>query len=115
MRTRSLFAIAVVVVGAFAMTGSMPVSAAMPQRVTIHTIRDANGDVWSSSGAFVDAGTMADASDHFGGPSTFHTFRTFTGDEGTFMMRADVVITPTADPNVLAVNGRWSVVSGTGA
>lgn len=96
--------------------GVMSTSAsASPTAIWITVHRDANGDVWSSSGAIADAGTMVDSSTIFAGSSsTYHGFRTFTGEEGTFTTRFDVTISPTGDPNVLAVTGRWAVTSGTG-
>jgi hypothetical protein len=90
-------------------------AASTPGSIAISVHRDVNGDVWSSSGAIADAGTMVDSSAIFAGSSsTYHGFRTFTGAEGTFTARFDVTISPTADPNVLAVTGRWAVTSGTG-
>jgi hypothetical protein len=100
-----------------AMTAS-PAGAVVPQTLTINVHRD-GGDTWSSTGAFSDSGSFVDAPgvpDSFAGASsTFHVVRTFTGAQGTFLARADVRITATSDSNVLAVTGRWVILSGTGA
>jgi hypothetical protein len=90
--------------------------AGMPEPVAISVVRDANGDLWSSSGAFTDSGSLVDERSFFAGSSsTFHTFRTYQGTDGAFVTRADVRILPSSDPDVLLVTGRWAVVSGTGA
>ena len=95
---------------------AVPASASPPSSVVIHVQRAAT-DTWAATGAFVDTGSFVDAAGvpaFFAGSSTFHVVRTFTGGKGTFATRADVRITPTDDPDVLAVAGRWAVLSGTG-
>jgi hypothetical protein len=92
-----------------------PAQASTPAPLTISVHRD-GGDTWSSSGAFADSGSFVDDPSFFAGQSsTFHVVRTFTGAEGTFSARANVRITATGDPDVLAVTGWWAVLSGTGA
>jgi hypothetical protein len=95
-----------------------PAGASAPQALTITVHRD-GGDTWSASGALSDSGPFVESpgvpSFFAGRSSTFHVVRTFIGADGTFSTRADVRITATDDPNVLAVTGRWAVLSGTGA
>lgn len=115
------FVTALSVLVGIALAGTMivaaPAVASVPQAITVNIHRD-GGDTWSASGAFSDSGSFVDApgvpSFFAGTSSTFHVIRMFTGAEGTFSTRADVKITATADPNVLAVTGRWAVLSGTG-
>ena len=87
-----------------------------PQALTINVHRD-GGDTWSASGAFSDSGSFVEdpgvPSFFAGRSSTLHVVRTFIGAAGTFTTRADVRITATDDPTVLAVTGRWAVLSGT--
>jgi opacity protein-like surface antigen len=95
---------------------AMPAAVAEPAQLRIDVLRDANGDTWTSTGAFVDAGSLADAGAFTAGSSsTFHTNRLYTGSDGSFTVRADVRLIPTSDPSVLDVEGRWAVLSGTGA
>lgn len=95
---------------------TVPASASTPSAVVIHVQRAAT-DSWTATGAFADSGLFVEAAGvpafFAGRSSTFHVFRTFTGGNGTFVTRADVRITPTDDPDVLAVTGRWAVLSGT--
>jgi hypothetical protein len=86
-----------------------------PQAVTINVNRGSAGDFWSSSGAFTDAGTLADAPQKFTRTGTYHVLRTYSGSSGTFVARADVKIVPTATPGVFAVTGSWTIISGTDA
>jgi hypothetical protein len=117
---RRLFAVVTVVamalLGLIAVSG--PAQGSTPVALTINVHRD-GGDTWSASDAFSDAGSFVDSpgvpSFFAGSSSTFHIVRTFIGADGTFSTRADVRITATDDPNVLAVTGRWAVLSGTGA
>jgi hypothetical protein len=92
-----------------------PAQASTPEPLTIGVHRD-GGDTWSASGAFADSGSFVDDPAFFAGQSsTFHVVRTFAGAVGTFSARGNVRITATSDPNVLAVTGRWAILSGTGA
>jgi hypothetical protein len=103
---------ALALLGIVAAGGSAAASA--PKPVTISTLRF--DDTWSASGAFDDSGTFVDDPGFYAGRSaTFHVFRTFDGANGTFLARGDVRIAETADPDVLAVTGRWAIVRGTGA
>jgi hypothetical protein len=89
--------------------------ATAPAAETISVDRGAAGDFWSATGAFADAGTLADSPQ--GPPTrsgTYHVFRTYSSSDGTFEVRADVKIIPMA-PGVFAVTGYWTVISGTGA
>lgn len=114
--------IALVAIVSMALLGLMaisgPAQASTPAALTINVHRD-GGDTWSASGAFSDSGSFIESpgvpSFFAGSSSTFHVVRTFIGADGTFSTRADVRITATDDPNVLAVTGRWAVLSGTGA
>ena len=99
-----------------AVSAAAPTLASTPPTVMIHILRT-DTDTWSSTGAFSDAGPFVDVGGvpafFAGRSSTFHVVRTFTGADGTFDARVDVRITPTDDPDVLAVEGRWAVLSGT--
>jgi len=91
-------------------------SATRPQAVTINVDRGSAGDLWSSSGAFTDSGTLAD-NPIPPGPTrtgTYHAFRTWNGSDGTWGARADVKIIATAEPGVFDVVGTWAVISSTG-
>lgn len=111
MRTVALLIIGVAVLAAA--PGIAP--ATTPQAVTITTDRSVSGDFWSATGAFTDAGTLADSPQRFTRTGTYHVFRTYIGSDGTFVARADVKIVPTATPGVFAVTGYWTIISGTGA
>ena len=98
------------------MGGPAAAKAGEPSVVSIHVVRDAGGDRWSSDGAFVDSGVFVDDPGVFAGSSsTYHVWRVFTGDDGTFVARGDVLVRPTDDPAIFQVSGRWAVVEGTGA
>jgi len=90
--------------------------ASMPSAGVIDILRAAT-DTWSSTGAFTDGGAFVDAPGvpafFAGRSSTFYVVRTFTGENGTFDVRVNVRITPTNDRDVLAVEDRWAVLSGT--
>jgi hypothetical protein len=104
-----MFATAVLAVAAF------PAFATTPEALTITVNRGAAGDFWSASGAFADSGTLADNPRH--PPTrtgTYHVVRTYSGSNGTFEVRADVKILPTATPGVFEVTGYWTIISGTG-
>src|SRR5918912_4041102 len=80
---------------------AMPALATTPEPLIITVDRGAAGDFWSATGAFTDSGTLADAPQ--GPPTrhgTYHVFRTYSGSEGTFVVRADVKIVPTSTPGV---------------
>lgn len=89
-------------------------AASVPTAITIHVLRDAQGNAWWSEGALADAGVFHDNPGFFAGQSsTYHVVRTFRGEDGTLRMRGDVRIVPTAAPGVFDVVGRWAVLSGT--
>jgi hypothetical protein len=95
-------------------------SATTPASVTIHTLRNDNGDSWSASGAVNDSGPFVDPVEFFAGKgsplTTFHAVRTYEGRQGTFTVRAEVVITPSSDPHIaFFVSGGWAIIRGTGA
>jgi hypothetical protein len=99
-----------------AAAASPAATAATPTAVTIDTMVSSGTSTWAASGAISDSGTYNDDTALFAGKSqTYHVFRTFTGAHGTFSVRADVQLTPTANPGVFTVTGRWAVISGTGA
>jgi hypothetical protein len=101
---------------AFAGIGGLAPSlagASVPTALTIDVLRNAQGDTWSSSGAFTDAGVFHDNPGFFGGSSTYHVVRTFRGEDGTFRVRGDVRIVPAAAAGVFDVIGHWAVLSGT--
>ena len=95
---------------------SAAAQATPPQAVTISVDRGPAGDLWSSSGAFTDAGTLADSPTPPGltRPGTYHVFRAWTGSDGTWTAHAAVKIIATSEPGVFAVIGSWAVTSGTG-
>ena len=74
-----------------------------PQALTISVNRGPAGDFWSSSGAFTDSGTLADSPATPTRSGTYHTFRTWSGSNGTWTARADVKIVATEDPGVFDV------------
>jgi hypothetical protein len=75
---------------------------------------------FTASGAFTDSGTIDNLSrtaSGFGAPTFLGSHLTilFTGDNGTFTIKAQIVETVTADPLVLTNTGTWTLIAGTGA
>jgi hypothetical protein len=106
-----------VALAAAIVTLTSPVAQATPpQAVTISVNRGPAGDLWSSSGAFTDSGTLADRPTPPGltRPGTYHVVRTWTGSDGTWNAHADVKIIATHQPGVFDVIGSWAVTAGTG-
>jgi hypothetical protein len=99
-----------------------PASANAPTPVTIQTQKpfgpapgtfSATGAI-SGSGAFANVGRTVSAIP----APTFvinHLVQRFEGGPGSFTLRADIKETVTADPLVLAGEGTWVVLDGTGA
>jgi hypothetical protein len=112
MRVIAVFTLAVLCCA----LAAVPASATEPQAVTINVNRGSAGDFWSSTGAFTDAGTMADSPSPPGltRGGTYHVSRTWTGAEGTWSARAVVKVIATSEPGVFDVVGTWAVTSGTG-
>jgi hypothetical protein len=76
--------------------------------------------IFSSTGAFAESGTVLSSSlilEHLDGPNfvTAHITQRFDGALGTFTLRAAITETATEDPNVLADDGTWMIIDGTGA
>jgi hypothetical protein len=76
--------------------------------------------IFSSTGAFAESGTVLNSSlilEHPDGPDfvTVHITQRFDGALGTFTLRAAITETATEDPNVLADDGTWMIIDGTGA
>ena len=75
---------------------------------------------FSSTGAFAESGTVQNSSlilEHLDAPDfvTVHITQRFDGAHGTFTLRASITETATEDPNVLADDGTWMIIDGTGA
>jgi len=75
---------------------------------------------FSSTGAFAESGTIQNSSlilEHLDAPDfvTVHITQRFDGAHGTFTLRAAITETATDDPNVLADDGTWTIIDGTGA
>jgi hypothetical protein len=76
--------------------------------------------IFSSTGAFAESGTVQNSSlilEHLDAPDfvTVHITQRFDGALGTFTLRAAITETATEDPNVLADDGTWMIIDGTGA
>jgi len=98
-----------------AASASASAAASAPAPLTLSVNRGAAGDFWSASGGFTDSGTLADTPQKLTRTGTYHVFRTYSSSEGTFDVRADVKVIPTATPGVFFVIGYWAVIGGTGA
>lgn len=102
----------------------LPASAAAsaPTAVTIQTQKPfgPTPGTFASTGAISDSGTFANVSRTVGGigAPTFlinHLVQRFEGAFGSFTLRAEIKETLTDDPLVLAGEGTWAVLDGTGA
>ena len=76
--------------------------------------------IFSATGAIAESGTFVNSSVIFGrgrasDAVTVRVTQRFDGARGTFTLRADITETATADPNVLADDGTWEIIGGTGA
>jgi hypothetical protein len=76
--------------------------------------------VFSSIGAMSESGTFVNSSlmlEDVGAPDavTVHVTQRFDGALGTFTLRATITEAATADPHVLADDGTWLIIAGTGA
>ena len=76
--------------------------------------------IFSSSGAIPESGTFLNSSVIFGDVDasdlvTVHVTQRFDGSLGTFTLRAVITESATDDPNVLADDGTWEIIDGTGA
>jgi len=106
-------ALLLVLMAGVAGVGIQSAGATTPEPLSLNVSR--LGSVWSASGAFADSGTFADSTFFVTDSSTVHGFRIFTGSGGTFTARFDARIVPTGVPGVLAVDGHWRVIAGTGS
>ena len=75
---------------------------------------------FSSSGAIAESGTFLNSSvilERVDAPEsvTVHVTQRFDGTRGTFILRAAITETATEDPRVLADDGTWAIIDGTGA
>ena len=75
---------------------------------------------FSSTGAIPESGTFLNSSvivERVDAPEsvTVHVTQRFNGALGTFTLRAAITETVTEDPNVLADDGTWAIIGGTGA
>jgi hypothetical protein len=119
VRKRFVFTLAVIATFAVAFAASS--SASGSQDVTIQTSK-APGPVsgmFAATGAFVDSGAINNLNIGFsalGAPDFGITHLTilFTGDDGTFTLKAQIKETLTSDPNVLTDSGTWTIIAGTG-
>ena len=120
MRNRLMLAATFALAGALAATPHA--AASPPEDVEIVASAVFAPDVsltWSASGAFADAGTFTFDSTHWGAvPSpavgTLQQELTFSGADGTFTLRGNLVLTIDGDGNVV-LDGPWAVLDGTGA
>ena len=75
---------------------------------------------FAAAGAIPESGTFLNSSvivERVDAPKvvTVHITQWFTGALGTFTLRAAITETVTEDPNVLADDGTWAIIGGTGA
>ena len=75
---------------------------------------------FASIGAIPESGTFLNSSvivERVDAPEviTVHVTQRFNGALGTFTLRAAITETVTEDPNVLADDGTWAIIGGTGA
>ena len=68
----------------------------------------------SESGTFVNSSLILEAVDA-SDVVTVHVTQRFDGALGTFPLRATITEAATADPHVLADDGTWQIIAGTGA
>lgn len=76
--------------------------------------------IFSSTGAMSESGTFLNSSLILEGVDapdfvTVHVTQQFDGALGTFTLRATITEAATADPHVLADDGTWLIIAGTGA
>ena len=76
--------------------------------------------IFSSTGAMSESGTFVNSSlilEDVDTPDvvTVHVTQRFDGVLGTFTLRATITEAATADPHVLADDGMWLIIAGTGA
>jgi hypothetical protein len=117
---RFLVTLAVITTSAIAFAAST--SASGSQQVTIETSKPPGpvSGIFSTTGAFVDDGAINNLSIGFSaiGAPTFgitHVTILFTGDDGTFTLKAQIKETLTSDPEVLTDSGTWTIIAGAGA
>jgi hypothetical protein len=75
---------------------------------------------FSSTGAIPESGTFLNSSVILGPVDasdlvTVQVTQRFDGARGSFTLRAAITETATEDPNVLADDGTWEIIDGTGA
>ena len=75
---------------------------------------------FASTGAIPESGTFMNSSvivERVDAPEAIkvHVTQRFNGALGTFTLRAAITETVTEDPNVLADDGTWAIIGGTGA
>ena len=76
--------------------------------------------VFASTGAITESGTVRNSSlllERPDGPDfvTVHVTQRFDGALGSFTLRAAITEIATEDPSVLADDGTWEIIGGTGA
>ena len=76
--------------------------------------------VFASTGAIAESGTVRNSSLLLERPDdpdsvTVHITQRFDGSLGTFTLRAAITEIATRDPRVLADDGTWVIIGGTGA
>jgi hypothetical protein len=76
--------------------------------------------IFASTGAITESGTVRNSSlllERPDGPDsvTIHITQRFDGALGTFTLRAAITEIATEDPRVLAEDGTWAIIAGTGA
>jgi hypothetical protein len=75
---------------------------------------------FAAAGAMTEAGSFVNSSLIMRGAGdprvvTVHVTQRFDGAHGTFTLRADITQTATSVPGVLADEGTWALIGGTGA
>ena len=90
--------------------------------VTIETRKPfgPSAGIFSSTGAMSESGSFLNSSlilEDVSTPDsvTVHVTQRFDGALGTFTLRATITEAATADPHVLADDGTWQIIAGTGA
>ena len=106
--------------GAMSLAHPAMATATESQPITLETVK-AKGPVagtFDASGAFTDSGAINNLSIHVAHTPTFvATLPTilFTGNAGTFTIKAQIKETVTTDPAISTNAGTWVVTGGTGA
>ena len=107
-------------IGAMSLAYPAMATATESQPITLETVK-AKGPVagtFEANGAFTDSGAINNLSIHFAHTPTFvttHPTILFTGNAGTFTIKAQIKETVTSDPAIATNAGTWVVIEGPGA